>query len=106
MVGRGTNEAVRARLAAERRRLSDRAVAAARDEQVTAAAGRARAAYGELRRAVAVGDAAVMERLTGRLGEMVAGLRAQGVSVVVIADLLGAPTALVRRWLRAAGGAR
>ena len=81
-------------------------MAAARDEQVTAAAGRARAAYGELQRAAAVGDAAVVERLTGRLGEMVAGLRAQGVSVVGIAGLVGAPTVQVRRWLRAAGGAR
>jgi hypothetical protein len=93
-------------LAGERRRLSDRAVAAARDEQLTEAAGRTRTAYGELQRAVAVGDAAGVERLTGRLGEMVAGLRSQGVSVVGIAGLVGAPTVQVRRWLRATGGGR
>ena len=73
---------------------------------MTEAAGRARAAYGELQRAGAVGDAAVVERLAGRLGGMVAGLRAHGVSVAGIADLVGAPAVRVRRWLRAAGGAR
>lgn len=46
------------------------------------------------------------ERLTIQLGALVAGLRGAGVSTAKIADLVGAPAALVRRWLQAAGGGR
>lgn len=80
--------------------------AAARAEREAAAAADIRSVWAELQVAQERNDVVMAGRLTGRLGVLVAGLRAEGVSMAEVADLVSAPVTLVRRWLRAAGGGR